>query len=79
MDNRNYSSPASAHSVMTTNSELNYFGTEDFTSVVKIGEGHFSKVYKVILKTTGEIRALKVPKGTNEDVKTWMVEVRNLQ
>ena len=60
---------------------LAFYEDKDFSYISDIGGGNFGSVFKVILKNTGDARALKVSKAplTNENVKTWMAEVRTLQ
>ena len=62
-------------------SGLTYYKDDDFSSIQLVGEGNFSKVYKVVLKSSGAKRALKVSKDppTAENIAEWIAEVRILQ
>ena len=60
---------------------LTYYKDDDFSSIRLVGEGNFSKVYKVVLKSSGAKRALKVSKdpSTAENIAEWIAEVRIIQ
>ena len=54
--------------------------TEYYEVLKKIGEGGFSKVYKVKEKETGEIRAMKeVNKSKIPDLKNFKTEIKILE